>query len=202
MGRFINSYILLRCLHLFVIALLLFGAFSLIPENVAQAARMIEPSDLLKFTAAGHVLGFESEGFYVAAGDHMLRVEFAGASDVAPTADYVPSGDGQAQPPGRVTYANLWPGVTLSYDRVAGGIVQSTYLIEPDTNVGQIRLCYNAPVKIEAGGDLLIGYETGQIRESAPVAWQYFNGRRISVEVTFCLLDSTNCNPAVGFSLG
>jgi hypothetical protein len=74
--------------------------------------------------------------------------------------------------------------------------MQSSYLLAPGADVGQIRLRYNAPVEIEAGGSLRIGYETGQIRESSPVAWQYFNGRRIPVEVTFCLLDSPICNPA------
>ncbi len=57
-------------------------------------------------------------------------------------------------------------------------------------------------MEIEAGGSLRIGYETGQMRESAPVAWQDINGRRIPVDVTFCLLDSPIRNPVVGFSLG
>jgi hypothetical protein len=63
-------------------------------------------------------------------------------------------------------------------------------------------LCYNAPVDIKAGGSLRIGLETGQMRESAPVAWQDINGQRIPVGVTFCLLDSPIRNPVVGFSLG
>ena len=202
MNRNTNSNILVRGLHLFAIALLLVWAFSLTPGRTAQAAMQTEPSDLLQFTAAGHVLGFQAEGVYVAAGDHMLRVEFAGTQDVKPVANQMPSGDGQAQPLGRVTYADLWPGISLSYEHVAGGIVQSIYRLESGADVGQIRLCYNAPVEIEAGGSLRIGYETGQMRESAPVAWQDINGLRIPVDVTFCLLDSPIRNPVVGFSLG
>jgi hypothetical protein len=57
-------------------------------------------------------------------------------------------------------------------------------------------------VEIDAGGSLRIGYETGQIRESAPVAWQDIKGKRIPVDVSFCLLDSTILNPVVGFALG
>jgi hypothetical protein len=202
MNRNTNSNILIRGLHLLVIALLLVGAFSLMPWRATQAAVPTEPSDLLQFKAAGHVLGFQAEGVYVAAGDHMLRVVFASASGVAPVADQMPSGDGQAQPLGRVTYADLWPGISLSYEHEAGGIVQSSYLLEPGADVGQIRLCYNAPVEIEAGGSLRIGYETGQMRESAPVAWQDINGVRIPVDVAFCLLDSPIRNPVVGFGLG
>jgi hypothetical protein len=202
MSRCTNSYILLRCLHLFVIAVLLVGAFSLIPGRAAQAARPIEPSDLLQFTAAGHVLGFQAWGVYVATGDHMLRVEFAGASGVLPVADQMPIGDGQAQPLGRVSYTDLWPGVSLSYERVAGGIMQSNYLLAPGADVGQIRLRYNTPVEIEAGGSLRIGYETGQMHESAPVAWQEVNGEHIPVEVTFSLVDASISNSVVGYSLG
>lgn len=116
-----------------------------------RAAKLTEPSNLLQFTAAGHVLGFQPEGVYIAARDHMLRVEFASASEVEPLADKMPSRDGQAQPMGRVTYANLWPGISFSYENVAEGIMQSSYLIEPGADVSHIRLCYNAPVEIEAG---------------------------------------------------
>jgi hypothetical protein len=80
--------------------------------------------------------------------------------------------------------------------------VQSSYLLEPGADVGQIRLRYNAPLEIEVGGSLRIGYETGQMRESAPVAWQDIKGKRIPVDVTFCLLDSPILNPVVGFALG
>jgi hypothetical protein len=199
MSRYTNSNILVRGLQLFVITVLVILAFSLTP---VQAARPTEDSDLLQFTSAGHVLGFQSDGVYIAAGDHVLRVEFAGASGVAPVPDRMPLGDGQAQPLGRVTYADLWPGISLSYEHVAGGVVESSYLLEPGANVGQIQLRYNAPVEIEARGSLRIGYETGQMRESAPVAWQDINGRRIPVEVGFRLLNSPIGNPVVGFALG
>ena len=142
------------CVSCFVA--LLVGAFSLTPGRTAHAARTTEPSELLQFTAAGHVLGFQAEGVYVAAGDHMLRVEFAGASGVAPVPDRMPSGDGQAQPLGRVTYPDLWPGISLSYEGAADGVVESSYLLEPGADIGQIRLSYSAPVETEAGGSLRI----------------------------------------------
>ena len=202
MCRKTNCQIFVRCLQLFIIAVMLVMALHLISRNNAQATRSGEPSDLLAFTAAGHVLGFEAGGVYVAAGDHMLRVEFVDASGVAPVADRIPLENRRAQALKRVIYADLWPGITLSYERVAGGIFQSNYHLNPGTDVAQIRLCYNAPVEIEPGGSLRIKYETGRMRESAPIAWQYINSRRVPVDVTFGLLDSPKCKQAVGFTLG
>ena len=188
--------------HLFVMSVLLVGAFCFTTVRTAHAASQGETSDLLQFTAAGHVLGFRAESVYIAAGDHMLRVEFAGTNGVAPVPDRMPSGDGRAQPLGRVSYTDLWMGISLSYESVAGGVVESSYLLEPGADIGQIRLRYNAPVEIEAGGSLRITYETGQMRESAPVAWQDIDGRRIPIEVSFRLMDSATRNPIVGFALG
>ena len=143
-----RSPVLARPLHLFVISVLLVGAFGFTTGRTAHAASQTETSDLLQFTAAGHVLGFQAEGVYVAAGDHMLRVEFAGASGVAPVADRIPSGDGQAQPLGRVTYADLWPGISLSYEHVAGGVVEEQ--LSARTGCG----CRPDPVALQrAGGD-------------------------------------------------
>jgi hypothetical protein len=36
--------------------------------------------DLLQFTSAGHVLGFEADGIYAASGSHALQVEFVNAN--------------------------------------------------------------------------------------------------------------------------
>ena len=185
MCRKTNSQIFVRCFQLFIIAMMLVMALHLIPRINAQATKRREPSDLLAFTAAGHVLGFEAGGVYVAAGDHMLRVEFVDASGVAPVADRMPLETRRAHGLERIIYVDLWPGVTVSYERDVGGIFRSNYHLDPGTDVAQIRLCYNAPVEIEPGGSLRIDYETGRMRESAPIAWQYINSRRVPVEVTF-----------------
>ena len=134
----------------------------------------------------------------------MLRVEFAGASGVAPAAEGVPSGNGQAQPMSRVTYSDLWPGVTLKLrpcDR--------RRCSEQLSAVNRVRMSTRFDWATtrrwksqKAGGGLRIKYEAGQIRESAPVAWQDINGRRISVDVNFSILDSSICNTVVGFTLG
>jgi hypothetical protein len=121
---------------------------------------------------------------------------------VKPIADRMSTSDGNAQPLGRVDYPELWPGISLSYEAVSGGIVQSSYLLEPGADVNQIRLRYNASVKFEAGGSLRIGYESGWMNESAPVAWQEIDGQRIPVKVAFTLYDSSKNTSTVGYSLG
>src|SRR5207244_2133 len=89
-------------------------------------------SSPLQFTSRGHVLGFSSDGVYVAGGSHALRVEFVNARPTNPASDTV-TGDGtpsdaqRAAPLSRVTYPNLWDGVTLTYDATSGEIVRSAY---------------------------------------------------------------------------
>ena len=86
-----------------------------------------------------------------------------------------------------MTYANLWGGISLTYEGGAGGIAKSSYLLEPGADVGQIRLRYNVPVQVDEGGGLRFEFESGQMGETAPVAWQDINGQRIPVEVAFHL---------------
>jgi len=156
------------------------------------------PAGLHQFTAGGHVLGFQPDGVYVVGSDRMLKVTFAGATGVAPVADQPPSSDGLAQPLGQVTYPHLWDGISLTYQQVTGGIAKSSYLLDPGAAVDQIRLCYNVPVQVDAGGKLLFGFETGQISESAPVAWQEIAGQRAPVAVSFRLLAEREVSFALG----
>lgn len=173
-----------RGLHLFVFAALLAGlALGVAPVSVARVAPPISPlpvlsastegpAELLPFTAGGHVLGFQPDGVYLVGGDHMLKVAFDGARSVAPVANQPPSTDSQAQPLGQVTHPHLWEGISLTYQQVAGGLAKSSYLLEPGAKVDQIRLRYNVPVQVDAGGKLLFGFETGQMSESAPFCLQ------------------------------
>ena len=80
--------------------------------------------------------------------------------------------------------------------------MQSLYRLEPGADAGQIRLRYNAPPEIEAGGSLRIEYETGYLHESAPIAWQDIGDHRVPVEVSYRLLDTPSSDAVVGFALG
>jgi hypothetical protein len=186
----------IRWVRLVAVLLTLF-ALSASSQSVAQAEPEVETSMLLQFTAGGHVLGFQPEGVYIVGSDHMLKTSFVGANRVVPLADQPPASDNQAQPLGTVTYPHLWQGISLIYEQVTGGVVKSSYLLEPGAEVDRIRLHYNVPVQVEAGGRLLFDFETGQMSESAPVAWQEIGGQQLPVEVNFHLLAERE----VGFDL-
>ena len=159
---------------------------------------------LLQFASAGHVLGFSEDGIIVASARHMLRTEFLNSRAVAPEADGdVSGGSGAsaARPLGRVTYRNVWDGVTVVYEASGASIVKSSYYVaatKEGVQVDRIRLGYNRPVQIDEKGNLLIVYEDGAIIEGAPVAWQETEGGRKPVTAAYVLHGERE----VGFSLG
>lgn len=167
--------------------------------NEIPSAQSDDRAELLQFTAGGHVLGFGPDTVYVAAGDHALQVEFVGVQDVLPQSDgSSDDAQGMVADLSHVSYVGLWDGITLSYDAVAGGIAESTYALDPGADPNEIRLQYNVPVEIDEAGELVMTFETGQMRESAPVAWQYVEGQRVPVDVLFHKTDDQE----VGFALG
>jgi hypothetical protein len=163
-------------------------------------------NEMLQFTAGGHVLGLRKGEMFVASGDHSLRVEFVGARAVSPVEEVSQdAGDSRrdAKPLEKVSYRNLWDGVTLVYEKHSSGLLESTYFIQPAGDgaanpVEQIRLRYNVPVNMDESGSLLFSFETGQMKESRPVAWQEIRGERVPVEVSFRVLDEKEA----GFSAG
>lgn len=170
---------------------------------------------LRQFETKGHVLGFRPGGMSLISPHYALRVEFVGSRSVVPeVAEPVPARASQlasASPPPfqRVTYPELWPGVTLVYEPDATALAKSSYLVAPGAiaaTTAQIRLRYNVPAHLDGSGNLILGFESGRLRESAPIAWQEINGHRQPVKVYFTLFDSSNqskiVNPLVGFTLG
>jgi hypothetical protein len=151
--------------------------------------------ELQQYTAGGHILGFRKGEMFVASGDHALKVEFVNANPVGPIGEggsANPKGHDVAPPLGRVTYRDLWDGVTLVYENHGSGVVKSTYRIEPAGSgtidpLDQIRLRYNVPVKVDESGSLVFSFPTGEMRESRPVAWQEIEGNRVPVEATYRL---------------
>ncbi|MBN1137699.1 MAG: SBBP repeat-containing protein, partial [Anaerolineae bacterium] len=195
------------------------------PAPVAPAA-----PQLLQFTAGGHVLGFAPDAAWLVTGSHALRVGFEGANAVTPASDgsaddslppegellaaprEATHGQGGAAPLGRVTYTNLWDGISLTYeatpDGAPGGVAKSTYTLAPGADPAQIRLHYNVPAEIQADGSLRLAFETGQMTESAPLAWQEIAGQRVPVEAVFTLTpgpspyEGEGGSDEVGFRLG
>ena len=174
----------------------------LFPFEALQASVTDQQDQLLQFTANGHALRFESDGLYIASGDHMLHVGFVGADGTMPEAAGVKSKEGKTAPLIQVNYANLWPGINLRYEAADGSIARSTWEVSPGADTNQILLRYNAPLEIAADGSLKIQYETGWMRESAPIAWQEIEGHRHPVAVAFRLLKSAEGEPVIGFEVG
>jgi hypothetical protein len=163
--------------------------------------------EIKPYTAGGHVLGFRKGEMFVASGDHALRVEYVNARPVSPREEAKsqdPESSHQAaQPLGKVSYPNLWDGVTLVYENHGSGVVKSTYRIEAGGRTAvdpadEIGLRYNVPVKVDDGGNLLLSFATGEMRESRPVAWQEIEGKRVPVEATYRLISEQE----VGFKAG
>ncbi len=168
----------------------------------AQVQLRASANALAQFTSQGHVLGFGAGEFLLSNTTYALRVAFVGANEVMPQSEQGATTEiaamngiaslemtNAAPELSRVTYTNLWDGITLAYDR-GGGILRSTYRIEPYADVNAIRLQYNAPITLNADGSLTTKFATGQITESAPIAWQDINGARVPVSVKFSLTDS------------
>jgi len=194
-----------------ILSVILSGGQPGMAVNSLSAEKNTGGNDLLQFTAGRHVLGFKQGEMYIAAFDHALKIEFVDAQDVTPAeTNYSATttvNSRAAKPLEVVTYPNLWECVTLVYEHTAGGVVKSTYHIAPSQGTTEakshvpvefIRLRYNVPVSLDSGGNLLLDFETGQMRESAPVAWQDIAGKRIPVNVKFRIL--SECE--VGFSIG
>ena len=170
-------------------------AVAAFPPSIGQT-RVLNTTQMLQFTAGGHVLGFSSSGIYAATGSHALHVDFVGANSVQPQAE-APSTGGKAAPLSRVQYPDLWQGIRLIYDAPPGGILRSTYQLEAGADVSMIRLRYNAPLTVNADGSLSIAFETGTLNESAPLAWQVISGKQVPVVVSY-----TQRENEVGFVLG
>ena len=158
------------------------------PGNAAgvQAPAGVEMS---QFRAGGHVLGFSRGAVFIAAGTHALRLDFVGSALIRPVSDqsaHPGTPGGTAAPPlSTVVYPDLWPGVSLRYEAAPEGIVKSSCLIAPGADPAAVELRANAPVRVDENGRLHYAFETGEMVESKPVAWQVIDGRRVEVEASF-----------------
>jgi hypothetical protein len=161
--------------------------------------------EMLQFISEGHILGFRKGDVVIASGNHALRIEFIDARTVSPMTEEIAldtvNNSKAVTPLGSVTYRDLWDGVTLVYERHSSSLVKSTYSVQPSGSalsspVDRIRLRYNVPVIIDDSGNLAFSFETGQMRESRPLAWQEINGKKVPVEVTYRLIGAQE----VGFT--
>ena len=163
--------------------------------------------DLTQYVAGGHLIGFNKNSVYIASADHALRVDFLNARSVSPVADGISPGTEShwkgVKPLDRVSYNNLWDGIILMFEKHSTGILKSTYIVQPGgidvaNPVDRIRLGYNVPAIVDRVGNLVLSFETGQMTESRPIAWQEINGKHIPVQVSYRSLGDRE----VGFKVG
>ena len=175
----------------------MFGSVGMLPSNARQANAAAEK--LMQYAAAGHILGFGVDKVVLAGLDHALTVSFMSGSGSEPVAAESGKGaDGGAPSLGKVTYPQVWPGVDVVYSTSEGNITESTYVMAAGADVADVRLKYNVPLKVLSDGSLSFSFENGEMTESAPIAWQEVDGKRVAVDVKFEKLGAHE----VGFVLG
>jgi hypothetical protein len=162
--------------------------------NVLAATAEEEASDdLLQFRSKGHIIGFKEDRMYMVGMGYALTEEFVGANRVKAAAENVSkSSNGLSNLKGApefhsVVYSNLWDGITLKYEARDNSLAESTYIIEPNADVEKIRIKYNAEAEIQKNGSLSFKHPTerGYLTMTAPVAWQWIEGKRVKVDVAF-----------------
>ncbi len=157
------------------------------------------PSTPLTYVSQGHVLSFAPDKVIASNGTYALQVAFEDANAVTPVGDaQAPAEGGKPAQLDRVTYANLWDGITLAYHAPADGLFESTYTLAPHADASAIRLHYNVPLAVSADGSLAISFATGQLVESAPVAWQVIDGIRRPVAASFQIAHDNELSFALG----
>jgi hypothetical protein len=166
-----------------------------------QAAAEPAAAGTLAFQSAGQTLSFQADSWIMSDSTYAMRVKFAGANPVAPASQVHNNKANTSLALDKVTYTDLWDGITLTYDAPAGSITgavaRSTYILAPGANPADIQLTYNAPAAIDPDGSLVTRFDKGLVRESKPVAWQEIAGQRSAVAANFTL-----DGQQVGFSLG
>lgn len=110
---------------------------------------------------------------------------FKQARPIEPLVEENLTKEGPARPLVRVTYPELWPGISVIYESAGGMVTKSTFWVKPGARIEDIQLCYNVPLSLDDSGGLRWGFKQGEFRESAPTAWQEKGGVRVPVRVSF-----------------
>lgn len=112
-----------------------------------------------------------------------------GASHV----NYIKTRNGEAETSsadtfGGVAMGEVFPGVRVAL-RAHGRTVEKIYTLAPGADPARIRMSLDgaSALSLEPDGGLRVATGNGQVRFSAPVAWQEKRGRRQPVEVRYTL---------------
>ena len=102
----------------------------------------------------------------------------------------------------QVVYRELWPGVDLRVREQAGEL-KYEFSVQPGARLADIQLAYDgsAGLMLDGQGGLLIETALGVLRDSPPVAYQEFDGKRVPVESGY-VLTPNGADRAYGFAVG
>lgn len=90
---------------------------------------------------------------------------------------------------GKVTVENIYQNIDLEvYTSNADKGVKYDLIVKPNTDPSQIQLAFDGVTpKLNSKGELVIKTSVNEIIESAPVSYQYINGKRVAVASKYVL---------------
>jgi len=99
---------------------------------------------------------------------------------------------------GRVDYDDAYPGISVAYHGVSGRL-HLDFQVSKGGDPRAIQLAYEGveEVRLLPSGELAIRVHGGELRQSAPVAFQHAGGRRQPVEIGYTVKGGV-----VGFAVG
>ncbi len=99
-------------------------------------------------------------------------------------------------------YVNLWPSINLDYEGERGKLKYTLHL-SPGADPSKIRFAYRGAesVRLSEAGGLSVSTPLGTFDDSAPLAWQVIDGKRVDVPVRFALESQADASVA-SFVLG
>jgi uncharacterized protein (TIGR03437 family) len=88
----------------------------------------------------------------------------------------------------RVEYDNIYPGIDVVYYGQQQQL-EYDFVVAPHANPDLIRLQVQGAdtIRLDAQGDLLLGTDSGEVRQHKPVAYQIINGQRREIAARYVL---------------
>ncbi|MDD5088201.1 MAG: hypothetical protein PHI18_05320 [bacterium] len=94
---------------------------------------------------------------------------------------------------GKVIVKEVWPGIDVEYRMPSKGI-ETVFRVQPGADGSQVVLEYeglDAPLRVDANGNLILSTSLGEIQEQAPFAFQNHGRVQQAVPVQFRVLSDT-----------
>ncbi|MDD5088046.1 MAG: T9SS type A sorting domain-containing protein [bacterium] len=94
---------------------------------------------------------------------------------------------------GKVIAKEVWPGIDVEYRLQTKGI-ETVFRVQPGADGSQVVLEYeglDAPLRVDANGNLILSTSLGEIQEQAPFAFQNHGRVQKAVPVRFRVLSDT-----------